>query len=95
MRCCGLLLPFLLTPLMATSAHAASTFGGGVITFQGMITRSTTPLSPTGAYSESRFSVSTMTLPLSRARVLLSSDVLNFFATYAHRDAKFVSVTYP
>jgi hypothetical protein len=95
MRCCRLLLPFLLAPLIATGAHAASTVSGGVIIFQGMIMRSTTPLSPTGIYSKSGPSVVTTTLPLSQARALLSSDVLNFFVTYAHRDAKFVSVTYP
>ncbi|MBM7125800.1 hypothetical protein ACFFJT_16875 [Dyella flava] len=91
----GLLLSLLLMPLLATGAHAANTISGGTITFRGLITQPTTASSPTGTYGKSRSSVVTTTLPLGQARLLLSSDVLNFFSTYAHADAKFVSTTYP
>lgn len=95
MKCSGLWLSLLLTCLLATGAHAANTVAGGTITFQGVIMQSTATPSPTRTYNAAKLSVATTTWPLGKACQLLSSDVLDFFATYAPADAQFVSVTYP
>jgi hypothetical protein len=95
MKCSGLWLSLLLTSPLSTGAHATNTVAGGTISFHGVILQSTATPSPTRTYNATKLPVATTTLPLGKARQLLSSDVLDFFATYAPADAKFVSVAYP
>jgi hypothetical protein len=91
MKCSRLLF---VTPLLMCGAHATVHASEGTITFHGVVTRSTSRPSPTGTYDPTSLADTTTVLSLNNARTTLSSDVLDFFATYARHDAKFVSVTY-
>jgi hypothetical protein len=85
---------FLLTSLLATGAHAASTLSSGAITFHGAVWRYTTLLSQNDVDDRLRVGTTTSIWPVSKAHTMLFSDVLNYFATYAKTDALLVSTTY-
>jgi hypothetical protein len=75
-------------------AQAFVQSAGGTITFHGAVVRETSLPSPTGVYNSESLADRTTVLPLHEACTRLSSEVLDYFATYAHRDAQLVSVTY-
>jgi hypothetical protein len=84
----------LLALLTTTGTHASTVSTGGTVTFHGSIQRSTMSL-PQNRHSDNpNLGITTSALPLSKARTLLSSDVLDYFASYAKPDAKLVSSTY-
>jgi hypothetical protein len=92
MKHCYLLFAALL--LGWCEAHAFAHSAGGTITFHGAVVRETSLPSPAGAYNPAGLAGAATVLPLNEACARLSSDVLDYFATYAHHDAKLVSVTY-
>jgi len=90
---CGLLITLAAVPLLvATAAHAGTS--SGTITFTGRV------CAPASAaiYADSRKQIAYVrderVQPLRDARAALSSDVLDYFATYAPSNAKLVSVAY-
>jgi hypothetical protein len=84
----------LAAPLLVSGVHAAPSTSKGTITFYGVITRNT--FTPSSNFAPDTAGVATMTmvLPLNSARAMFSSDVLDYFATYARPDTKVISVTY-
>lgn len=88
----------LITLLVATAPAIAGTHAtasqGGTITFNGFLSQpaSTAVAFDTGAPSV--LAQSKQVMSLGEARTKLSSNVLDYFATYAPKDAQFVSVTY-
>lgn len=79
---------------LATGVQASTLAPGGIIHFRGAITQPAYVPMTTSTTTQVRLAEATVTLPLSKARTMLSSDVLNYFATYAPADAKLVSATY-
>ena len=94
MTCPTLRCSLLLTSLLATAVSAATQIPGGTITFHGAIIRSTDAPSATAINAPSNLVESVSNQLLGQARTSLSSDVLDFFATYAPPDAKLISVAY-
>jgi len=80
--------------LPATAAHATKAVSGGTITFAGSVRQNTVVVSPNGTSDHPDIIATIKILPVSKARTMLSSDVLDYFATYAKPDAKLVSSTY-
>jgi hypothetical protein len=76
----------------ATSIHAST--ASGVIRFTGMVFEPASAALTVDSHNQAALEQSQHIYPLSQAQVMLSSDVLNYFATYAAKNAKLVSVTY-
>jgi hypothetical protein len=92
LRCSRLLL--LVAPLLTSGVHAATLTSMGTITFHGTLTRDTSPSSSDGTDNQTSLVITTTILPLANARTIFSSDVLDFFASYAKPGARLISVTY-
>jgi hypothetical protein len=90
-----LCLPSLIALVAASATHASPvSSSGGTITFHGAVQRFTMAPSENKRGDYPDLGMTTNTLPISKARTVLSSDVLDYFASYAKPDAKLVSTTY-
>jgi hypothetical protein len=92
MKCIRLLL--LALPVLAAGAHAADSISGGTITFRGAVTRDTSSSARNGTYDPKNLVASTTVLPLDQAQAMLSSEVLNYFASYAKPATPLINITY-
>jgi hypothetical protein len=75
----------------ATSIHAATS---GAIRFSGLVYEPASAAVTFDASKHRQLEQTRQTCSLSTAQAVLLSDVLNYFATYAPKDAKLVSVVY-
>jgi len=86
--------PLLLACVFSSNGHATKPMSGGTIHFHGAIVQ------PTIAPSVARLPLqndpaTTVTVDsLTQARLLFSSDLLDYYAEYAKPDAKLVSTAY-
>ncbi|WP_430389543.1 hypothetical protein [Dyella sp. 20L07] len=77
--------------LFATTAHAAHS---GSIEFRGRIFAPASAFMANQMHNQAHAMQMTHTQTLAEARVALSVDALNYFATYARGNAALVSATY-
>jgi hypothetical protein len=75
----------------ATDIHAATV---GTIRFTGLVFEPASAAVLCDARRKTKLEQTRQTYPLSQAKMVLSSDVLDYFASYASKDAALVSVTY-
>lgn len=82
------------THASSTAMHATKYAAGGVITFTGSITQSTSVPSMTASPMLDDLSAKTTVEALSHAQLRLASELLDYYAQYAKPGAKLVSVIY-
>ena len=75
----------------ATGTHAATS---GVIRFTGGVSEPASAAITVDVHTRIQLQQTRQTYPLNKAQAMLSSDVLNYFATYAPKDAALIRVTY-
>jgi hypothetical protein len=92
MKTCYVSLTLLALACSTTGIHASTT--SGVVRFTGLVFEPASAAAAADARNPSAPEQSRRTCPLSQAQAMLSSDVLDYFATYAAKDAKMVSVAY-
>jgi hypothetical protein len=79
--------------LCMADIHAATT-SGGTITFNGSIAQTASASMTAVRSSQAEPVQTTQVYALAEAQRRFSSDVLDYFATYAPGNAKLISVTY-
>jgi hypothetical protein len=84
----------LLVLLSAVGAHASTVSSVGTITFHGAIRQYTMPLSESRMGDHPALGATTSIVSVSKARTVLSSDLLDYFASYAKPEAKLVTTAY-
>ncbi|GLQ97517.1 hypothetical protein [Dyella mobilis] len=80
--------------LLCMADVQASTTSGGIITFRGGIVQMASASSPATPHNHAELAQTSQAYALRDAQRKLSSDVLDYFATYAPKNAQLISVTY-
>lgn len=75
----------------ATGTYAATS---GAVRFSGLVYEPASAAVTFDAYKQRQLEQKRQTYSLKAAQIMLTSDVLDYFATYAPKDAELVSVIY-